>query len=393
MTLLRSLQSSIRPSFLQSKARRSMRPTAFARTALLGVSLTACRPAPVESTVDYDFVPLRNLSWYSGKRVGTAVHEMMLYHRAEDQKRLLHSEFDSVTPENSLKMNEITREYGYYDFSAADTLAEFARQNDMAMRGHTLVFVAPNDREVPEWLNLKVKNKEWGKPEVRDWYQDYIRTVVGHYRSTIHSWDVVNEAYDENGRLRDSFWKTYVGDDFVELAFQTAHEANPNAKLFYNDFDMVVSGPAHKLTNILSILTTLKDKNVPIHAIGLQSHVSVRAVNTKDEIQKRLQQIVKAGFEFEFTEVDVEVVDKMYDGEQALIYGMIMQSCLDFDACDGLTVWGLNDALWYKQRMSLGGSGSATLVDEHNRLKPAYDAIHAVLLDGYFKEEGINPPL
>lgn len=392
MTSLKSLGNRLK-SFSRPRLGRKPVVTSKLRRGGLalgfGALLSGCQSSSGKQTDNYD-VPLRNLAWYSHKRIGVAVHEPLLTLPKENGVRdLIRTEFDSVTPENSLKMKDVSSEEGRLDFYMADRLVEFAQDNNMVVRGHTLVFA--QDAEVPQWLKDKVERGEWGQNEVRDWYVNYINEVVSHYRTSIYSWDVVNEAYDETGRLRQNFWTKYVGQDYVKLAFEAAHQANPTAQLYYNDYHLVAVGSDHKLKGVLAQLTQLKGAGVPVHGIGLQGHMTLGHANDLDDVRRRLQLIEAAGFKFQFTEVDVAISrDPRWADlldRQADQFSVLMQACLEFTTCESYTIWGSTDSNWWGERLGNRRGARATLFDDHNQFKPAYLGVQAALLDGYLKSQ------
>lgn len=176
-------------------------------------------------------------------------------------------ECNSITSENAMKFAQLHPGENTYTFTEADYLVNFAEQNGMRVHGHTLIW----HKNPPSWvLNFQGNAAAWDLL-----LKNHIQTVVGRYKGRIKSWDVVNEAIAENGSLRpESIWFQKLGEDFIEKSFRYAHEADPDALLFYNDYGHEF-GPT-KRTAIINLVNKLKDKGVPIHGIGLQMHTNSR---------------------------------------------------------------------------------------------------------------------
>ncbi len=172
--------------------------------------------------------------------------------------------FSTVTAENTMKWVHIHPEPNRYDFSASDRFVEFGEKNDMFVVGHTLIWHS----QTPKW----VFEDEEGNPVTREallaYMKDHISTVVGYYKSRVKGWDVVNEILDDNGQLRKTKWLEIIGEDYIAKAFEYAHEADPDAELYYNDFSLEL--PA-KRDGCVRLVKDLKAKGVPIHGVGIQA--------------------------------------------------------------------------------------------------------------------------
>ena len=177
-----------------------------------------------ESTDD---LALRDLARDRGIEIGAAVGTG-LQMREPDYAEVLAREFSVLTPENSMKFGPIHPEPSEYDFTQPDALVAFAEEHDMKVRGHALVW----HWQLPDW----VEDRSWTREALIEVMREHIHTVVGRYKGKIYAWDVVNEAVGDNGRLRDTIWLRTIGPEYVALAFQFAHEADPDALLFYNDY-------------------------------------------------------------------------------------------------------------------------------------------------------------
>ncbi len=317
-----------------------------------------------------DNLTLRQLAQNSQTTIGTSVLIEPLRQDAK-YREILAQEFNSLTPENAMKFGQLSREKGNYNFADADDIVAFAQTHHMEVYGHTLVWY----RNLPNWL----KDRQFSRQELMDILQKHIYTVVGRYRGKVNSWDVVNEAVNKNGSLRDSIWLKTIGREYIEIAFRWAHEANPDARLFYNDFE--AEGLGKKSDAIYSLVKELRKKNVPIHGVGLQMHTSIKNPPNYAEVAANIQRLNELKLEVKITEMDVKihhqpVAEKL--AEQAKIYENITRICLAAPNCHTLTTWGLSDRfswipIFYKR------PDAPLLFDQNYQRKPAYYAVARIL--------------
>ena len=223
--------------------------------------MTAVSPSPTPTGES-----LRDLAPRRGLAIGAAVDVSAL--RSDPvYAQILAQEFNMLTAENALKFGPLRPSRDSYDFSAADILVQFAQDHDMQVRGHTLVW----HNQLPDWLTQGTFSRE----ELSAILKEHILTVVGRYRGKIAAWDVVNEAVGDNGQMRDTFWLRGIGPEYLDLAFQWAHEADPQAKLFYNDYNG--EGLGSKSDAIYRLLKELLQRRVPVDGVGLQMHLTLDA--------------------------------------------------------------------------------------------------------------------
>ena len=271
--------------------------------------------------------------------------------------------FGSVTPENELKWEFTEPGRGRYHFADADRIVNFAKQHGMAVRGHTLVWHQQN----PGWLG------DLSAQELRSALRDHIRTLMRRYAGRIGEWDVVNEAVADTGGLRRSIWLDRLGPGYIALAFRLAHEADPGAKLFYNDYG--AEGEGTKADAVYRLVAELKHAGVPIDGVGLQAHVDTKP---PPGYERNITRFAKLGLRVELTEMDV----RTRDGDAASLraqaeqYARLVDGCRP---CARFTVWGLDDDdSWVPD--GYPGFGHATLLDGDLRPKPAFDAFRRALL-------------
>ena len=234
--------------------------------------------------------------------IGVAINHSQFFETDQRGVPIIKAQFNSISPENILKWESVHPSPGRYDFSGADRYVEFGESNKMYIIGHTLVW----HYQTPRW----VFEGENGKPATRDELlarlRDHIFTVVGRYKGRIQGWDVVNEALNDNGTLRNSPWRGIIGDDYLEKAFQFAHEADPQAKLHYNDYSLENKA---KRDGAIALIKKLKSEGIQVDCIGLQDHVKLDWP-TPDELDDTISAFAKLGVKVMITELDVDVVPK-----------------------------------------------------------------------------------
>ena len=165
--------------------------------------------------------------------IGAALNPAQFCESNKVEAAIVKAQFNSITPENVLKWEKIHPRPGEYDFTLADQFVAFGQTNGIFIIGHTLVW----HEQTPEWV-FEDKGKPASREVLLQRMRDHIFTVVGRYKGRVKGWDVVNEALESDGSLRNSPWRKLIGDDFIEHAFQFAHEADPQAELYYNDYSL-----------------------------------------------------------------------------------------------------------------------------------------------------------
>jgi endo-1,4-beta-xylanase len=273
-----------------------------------------------------------------------------------DEAGLIKTHFNSMTPENAMKMGPIHPRENEYFWRDADSIAAFARQNNLKLRGHTLCW----HNQAPGWFFTDSTGKTVSKEVLLRRLKDHITTVVQRYKGTIYAWDVVNEAIsDKPGEyLRNSNFYQICGEEYIAKAFQYAHEADPQALLFYNDYNEI--NPA-KREKIFRLVKGLLDAGVPIHGIGLQGHW---AVNEPSEAQldSTLKRFAELGLKLQVTELDISIYPKEHDArkkksvdadttfteekerQQMAVYKMSFNLFRKYrNVISGITFWNISD--------------------------------------------------
>lgn len=305
---------------------------------------------------------------------------------ASEESTVLLRHFNSVTTENVLKMGPVHPAEGRYDFSGADSIAAFAASHGLGFRGHTLLW----HKQTADWMFRGPDGQPASRELLMQRLKDHIFTVAGRYRGKAYAWDVVNEAVsDEKERyLTPTPFLEIIGPEYIELAFRWAHEADPDALLFYNDYretDRVKRG------KILRLVNDLKSKGVPIHGIGLQCHWSIYGPGEK-ELEAALRDYSSLGLPIHITELDVSIwpgeaerrakrpsdADDRLTPEKARAqeeqYAMAFRLFRKYAAhIDAVTFWNITDRhTWLDDWPVRGRKDHPLLFDESLHPKPAF---------------------
>lgn len=321
----------------------------FASKLILSLSLLSISCAKSESTsIDPGMVvPNHGVEEVSLQKnmpfpMGAAVNVSLLKSNA-NYRNLVIKEFNSVTAENAMKFASVHPAKDTYSWSDADYLVDFAVTNGKRIHGHTLNWY----KSLPDWVN----NFQGSTADWENLLKTHIQTVVGHFKGKVTSWDVVNEAVNEDGTLRNSIWLQKLGADYIGRAFQYAHEADPNALLFYNDYGHEF-GPT-KRTAILKLVTDLKNKGIPIDGIGIQMHT--RVTQTDANLIAAISTAAATGLKIHISEIDISLnpdnaqsmtYTTALGDQQAAKYKTIVQAykAIPKNQQYGITQWNVTDA-------------------------------------------------
>lgn len=218
-----------------------------------------------------------------------------------DEANLIKQQFNSLTAENAMKMTSLQPKEGVFNWAAADSIIDFAIKNKMKVRGHTLCW----HKQTPDWFFVGPNGERASKELLLKRLKTHIQAVMTRYKSKVHAWDVVNEAVDDEPKnyLRRSKWYEIAGEDYIAKAFEYAHEADPAAQLFYNDYNAERSD---KGENIYRLLKSLKEKGITVNGIGLQSHWSIFSPS-KLELETAIEKFSSLGLKIHITELDISI--------------------------------------------------------------------------------------
>jgi endo-1,4-beta-xylanase len=311
--------------------------------------------------------------------IGAAVRPAQLAESA--YAATLSREFNLVEPEDALKWEVLRSDPQTFDFAQADQVLDFALRHNMKVRGHTLVWHHQN----PSWL----ANGNYTPVQLSALLETHIRTVVGHYRDKIFAWDVANEAFDEGknaDKLRSTIWYDEPGiglagqgTAYLAQCFRWAHEADPQALLFYNEAE--AEEVNSKSDAIYAMARDFKRDGVPIDGVGLQMHIRNLHADV-DSISANIARFAALGLQVQITEMDVALpVDANGDAtsadlaRQADLYRMIAGACLSHPGCTAIQTWGFTDKYSWIGSHSKHTEGAALLFDREYRPKPAHNAL------------------
>lgn len=320
--------------------------------------------------------------------------------------------FNAVVAENCMKAEVIHPQEGVYDFTLADQFVEKSLAAGMRVHGHVLIWHS----QCPYWFHHDTNGKLVSKEVLKKRMKEHITTIMAHYKGRVSSWDVVNEAFEDDGSFRNSLFYQILGEDFIPLAFQYAREADPTAELYYNDFSM--NKPA-KVDGVCKFFRPLIDKGLPIDAIGMQGHMILEdgAQEIISQYDYSIKAIASLGVKTFFSELDLSVlpnpygfsganvsdrfayrpeVDPYKDGVPADKQAEIDQFWVDFykmlithkEDIIRLNYWCVNDGNSWKNDFPIRGRHDyATLVDRNNQMKPVVQRIIELVQPQSSKQE------
>ena len=357
------------------------------------ILLTLAAPAAQQALADG--APALREAFADHFLIGAALDTEQILGEDQASPEFIAREFSALTAENAMKWERIHPDEDRYVFDYADRLTVFAKAHGLRVAGHTLVW----HKQTPDWVFEDGSGNPASRELLLARMRAHIETVVGRYRGLVHSWDVVNEALDADGRLRDNRWRRIIGDDYVEKAFEFAHAADPDAELDYNDFDLFL--PA-KRAGAIRLLTGLRKAGIPVHGIGMQAHYRLDWPARLSDVGDSIVAFSRAGFDVMITELDVSVLpnpteaggavreagrfrhDPRFDpytgGLPASVAAQFGQRYVDLfsillahsDAVSRVTFWGVTDAQSWKNDWPMRGRTDYPLLfDRENRPKPA----------------------
>lgn len=339
-------------------------------------------------TVDYtddfnDPTPLRTYAAKANKYIGMAVSTWnYTFDSASDAcGQTITREFNLLEAENAMKLDATEPSEGKFDFAFGDRMTAYAEKEGMDIRGHTLVW----HQQVPGWMSSdgKKNSHNYSRDRLLEIMRNHINGVAGHFAGKVREWDVVNECLDDDQsivysnpdgyKLRQSLWNLGIGSDYVEQAFRMAHEADPEARLFLNDYSVEYKGDA-KTEAFFNLVRSLVERGVPIHGVGLQCHFTDNYIQP-ERLAQNIRRYRDLGLEVAITELDIAQANPK-DPEAARIqaeaYGSIVKAALAQPNCRTVLIWGLRDSDSWRQNNPL-------LFDGNLNPKEAYYAVHGAV--------------
>jgi endo-1,4-beta-xylanase len=359
-----------------------------------------------------EHIPLKDLfadKFLIGNILAGGLEGNSLFRQDREELALLIGEFNCLTAENSMKMQYVQPEEGVFNFKPSDALLDISEKAGMEVVGHALVW----HHQVPHWIFKDKKGETVSREVLIQRMKDHIYKVVTRYKGKIKYWDVVNEAVDlkyEDGKqvafLRKSPWCKIIGEDYIELAYRFAHEADPDALLLYNDYSMT---DLVKTQFVADMVKDLKDKGIPIHGVGMQGHWHLEWP-TKSKLRKALDILSEIDVKISVSELDVRILphpkdtemgadirlnikrlnelDPYTDGipqkmlnKQAKKYASLFKVFLEYsDVIERVSFWGVVDHhSWLRDWPVKGRTVYPALFDRDYSPKPAYFAIRNLI--------------
>lgn len=328
--------------------------------------------------------------------IGVAMNLRQIWQQDTLDIRIIKKHFNSIVAENCMKSAMLQPEEGKFVFKDADKFVEFGEQNQMQIIGHTLIWHS----QAPRWFFTDKNGKEVSREILVERMKNHITTVVSRYKGRVKGWDVVNEAILDDGSFRNSKFYQIIGEDFIQLAFEFAHAADPNAELYYNDFSMAVP---EKRNGVVSMVRKLQAKGVKVDGIGMQGHLGLEHPSI-DEFEKSIIAFKSTGAKIMITELDMSVLpfrenvgaevsanfdyakdlDPYTKGLPKDVSEKWNKRMSDFftlflkysNAIDRITLWGLSDNDSWKNNWPIQGRTDYPLLfNRQHKAKPVIDSI------------------
>jgi endo-1,4-beta-xylanase len=365
---------------------------------LLGCALGSAAAIGIS---DADALPALKALAPRGLLIGVALSQAQSDGKDAVALPIVTRQFNSITAENILKWENVHPETDRFVFEPADRFVDFGGKHDMFIVGHTLLW----HQQTPASVFTGPDGSPIGREALLARLRTHIQTVVGRYRGRVHGWDVVNEALEEDGTLRNSKWLQILGEDYIAKAFEFAHQADPDAELYYNDFNLTKAG---KRAGALRIVRQLKARGLRVDGVGDQGHWLL-AWPAPEDIDRMLAEIGAAGVKAHITELDVDVLprdERMYgadldarkafraetnlypdglpaDKQQELAnrYADIFKLFVAHSrSVARVTFWGVTDRTSWLNNFPIPGRVNYPLLwDRAGRPKPAFQAVARVL--------------
>lgn len=352
--------------------------------ALVSATCSVSRPDNSSTTTS---TPSLKRTFQHDFLIGAALNTQQIMERDSNASKLVPQQFNAITPENVMKANFIHPQWNSYNFEWADKLIEYGNKNNLQINGHTLVWHS----QLPPFAR-----RMQSVDSFRLFFTNHITTVASRYRDKVYSWDVVNEALNEDGTMRKSVFLNKLGDDYVIEAFRLTQAASPNTQLYYNDYNN--ERPA-KRGGCIALINKIRAAGVRIDGVGIQGHWQVGKVPLQD-IEESILQYSSMGLKLAFTELDIEVLPRNFQGadvgqrmnadpslnpytsglpdniqqQLASDYEALFQLFLKHkDKIERVTFWGVNDGQsWLNDWPVRGRTNYPLLFDRAFNPKPAF---------------------
>lgn len=314
--------------------------------------------------------------------IGAALHEEQFIEKDKKSAAIVKNNFNTISPENALKWESIHPAPDIYIFEKADRYVLFGKENNMFTIGHVLIW----HQQVPSWVFEDIHGNEIDRETLLQRMREHIYTVVGRYKGSIKGWDVVNEALNEDGTLRETPWMRIIGPNYIARAFEYAHQADPDAELYYNDYNLENEA---KCNGAVRIIQQLHEQGISITAVGIQGHSNLMWPSL-EQLEKSIKILAKLGIQVHISELDVDVLStRQYSSDtEATTLASSMQSALaqrysdlfrlytEHTSIKRVTFWGVTDKYsWLNEWPIPGRVNHPLLFDREGNTKLAYQTL------------------
>ncbi|WP_346860582.1 endo-1,4-beta-xylanase [uncultured Draconibacterium sp.] len=308
--------------------------------------------------------------------IGTAMNAWQIAGKDTAGVQVIKDQFSAIVAENCMKSGQIQRKEGEFDFTLADQFVDFGEENNKFITGHCLIWHS----QAPRWFFTDSLGNDVSREMMIERMKTHIYTVVGRYKGRIKGWDVVNEAIMEDGSYRNSKFYQIVGEDFIKLAFQFAHEADPDAELYYNDYNEWFSG---KRDGIVQLIRNLKADGIRIDGIGMQGHIGMDHPSLED-YEAAIVAYATEGMKVMVTELDMSILPQpdrnvgadiatsyeykqklnpytegvpeeqmlAWDNRMTALFQLLLKHS---DSVSRVTLWGVSDGMSWKNNFPVRG--------------------------------------
>jgi endo-1,4-beta-xylanase len=274
---------------------------------LLAILLCAgCQQSPDNEN---DELPVLKEAFKDDFLIGAALNVDQIIGNDINGAELVKTQYNTITPENILKWVNVHPQPDSYNFDVADQYVQFGEENGMFIVGHTLIW----HNQTPGWVFVDDNGNPLNRNALLERMRDHIHSVVGRYSGRIHGWDVVNEALNDDGTLRETPWLEIIGEDYIEKAFEYAHEADPDAELYYNDYSL--ENP-EKRAGAIELIKNLQAMDIPITGVGTQGHFSLNWPSA-EQAEATVRDFANLDIDVMVTELDIDVLPSANDYQEA----------------------------------------------------------------------------
>lgn len=362
------------------------------KTGITGIILISALLVAACTSRSQNVEPNSLKSALSGKfYIGTALNASQITGKDTAAVNLVKQQFDAIVAENCMKSGPLQPREGVFDFALADQFVDFGVQNNMFVTGHTLIWHS----QAPRWFFTDSLGNNVSREVLIDRMEKHISTVVGRYKGRVKGWDVVNEAILDDGSYRKSKFYEIIGEDFIKIAFELAHKADPEAELYYNDYSMAIPG---KRDGVVAMVKKLQEQGVRVDGIGMQGHIGLKHPDIA-EFEKSIVAYAGLGVKVMITELDITVLPSAWrnvgadvaasfeyqqrinpysEGLPDSVSTEFNTRCMDFfnlflkhqDKISRVTLWGVNDGnSWLNNWPVRGRTDYPLLFDRNNQPK------------------------